>query len=166
MSCGSQNGSIVSNASVGSMNLADSDVSYKKNEDGARSRFSINTGVYAGIPLGGTVQVTLSTSDYNKVFEGDIFVNSSLPNYSISILTKDGNNKVTLKNMGLATSTDGQNQYLATTIRSDGLFADIIDKKDIIDGQGQDLRHLVSLNGFNYDTMSTQYFDQLCRNEL
>lgn len=44
--------------------------------------------------------------------------------------------------------------------RPDGLFADVIDERDIID-----LRNKVSLNGFNYEKLLHQEFDKFLRTE-
>lgn len=48
----------------------------------------------------------------------------------------------------------------ALSDRPDGLFADVIDQRDIVD-----LRNKISLNGFNYDKLLHQEFDKFLRTE-
>jgi len=118
------------------------------NTNGARNYFTTSLGSGIGnIALGQSQQYTASSSDYANYQVGDLFVLTTNSNYSFKIISKDGSNKVTVVNTGSTLGTEIGTSYLKSD-HPQGLYSNIIDAKDI---QGGDLRHLVSLTGFNYD---------------
>ncbi len=59
------------------------------------------------------------------------------------------------------TYTSGGVTFYSISSRPDGLFTDVVDDRDILD-----LRHQVSLTGFNYQALLEENFDKLLRGEL
>lgn len=92
---------------------------------------------------------------------GDILVRKINPSYKLKILSKNANGTCNVKNLGLATSISESFEYFIQSDRPDNLYANIIDERDVVD-----LRHKVSLNGYDYQQMLEENFDKLLRGEL
>ncbi|AZV57913.1 hypothetical protein [Clostridium sp. AWRP] len=83
--------------------------------------------------------------------------------YFIRTITAiDTINKTVTLNTGIPENmTAGCYFMVKETLRPDLLYADIVDDRDILD-----LRHQVSLTGFNYQELLEENFDKLLRGEL
>ena len=128
------------------------------NANGSSNFFTISY-TRPSIGVGQTAQIT-NVTNYNLINVGDVLVNST--NVIVfSVISKDGTNTLTVKNIGSSDLTANSVTDYRVRNRYDNLFADIIVERDIID-----LRHLVSLTGFNYETLQAEAFGQLLRNEL
>lgn len=110
-----------------------------------------------GLQPGATDTIPLDASTYSLAKVGDVL---SWGTVKIQIMSKDENNTVTIKNVGTVITLIGSDWGLVSD-RPDGKYANIIDKDDIID-----LRHQVSLTGFNYQKLLEENFDKLLRGEL
>mgnify|MGYP000863658862 FL=1 len=106
----------------------------------------------------GIGQYTVSVSDYTNISVNDIFMMNSIPQWKI--LSKNDNNTVTVLNLSNGIQGTGTISVVKYT-RPDILLADIVDDRDILD-----LRHQVSLTGFNYQELLEENFDKLLRGEL
>ncbi len=141
-----------------------------ENGNGAREYFTVK--LQAPLPLvklsfGETQEWTVDTEEnYNKIEQGDIFILPSDSIYRIKIISKTIDNKVIIQNCCTIPTRyfndDGAFLFgLFKYSRPDNLFANIIAERDIID-----LRHKVSLTGFNYQQLLEENFDKLLRGEL
>jgi hypothetical protein len=142
------------------------------NLNGARDYFTFNLTITGqNVYPQETRQVTVTADEYSKINVGDSFRLVSNPNLFsyplITVLSKDGNNQITIKNnapvsVGSGVTLGATNPYFIDSGRPDGKYANIIDKDDII----EDLRHKVSLTGFNYQHLLEGNFDKFMRSEL
>jgi hypothetical protein len=112
---------------------------------------------------GQTGQITITG---NIVNVGDVLTFPSDTKYRLKIISNDGNDLYTVKVLGDGSANSGlgkaTNQvWELESDRPDNLYSNIIDKNDIID-----LRHKVSLTGFNYQQVLEENFDKLLRGEL
>lgn len=135
------------------------------NLNGARDYFITTTATCKDFPStvkpGEVNTLPLESNIYNSIKVGDILCLSTFRDAKIKVLSKDGNNTITFKNIGSVTIYGISNYWMLVSDRPDGKYANIIDKDDIID-----LRHQVSLTGFNYQKLLEENFDKLLRGEL
>lgn len=159
LTAGTVTSTIVNSASVGSITLADSDVPYKKNGDGAKLR-TIVTITKPAIILGGLSQIDVSLG-YTSITVGDyLWSDADNTSPAMKVISKDGSNKITILNVYFQQLGASTSSYYLMDTRVDKLLSDIVDTKDI-----QSLLHQVSLTGFSYDNLLTESFDRLIRNE-
>lgn len=143
------------------------------NLNGAREYYSSPTQVTVNFPSypmelvqGKDYEMTLTnvpTDFYKHMRAGDKLVSGTTDVYTI-ISIDPSNNKIVGRRIGWTSTTNSSQSYTGVTglsDRPDGLFANIIDKDDIID-----LRHKVSLTGYNYQQLLEENFDKLLRGEL
>ncbi|MHB1420103.1 MAG: hypothetical protein ACYCX4_11075 [Bacillota bacterium] len=102
-------------------------------------------------------------NNYNTLQVGDIFEHNSTPTtYKFKVVSKDGGSTITVTNLGTSSLAGGYTNTLGIkSVRPDGLYSNIIDARDIID-----LRHKVSLTGFNFNQILDENFDKLLRGDL
>ena len=99
---------------------------------------------------------------YNNLYEGAIIYHERYPTIKARVLEKLPDNKMRLCFIGGTTSGVGNMKFpYRIKERPDMLFADIINSGDVID-----LRHQVSLTGFNYQQLLEENFDKLLRGDL
>lgn len=125
--------------------------------------FSARNGTFSSDCIGTGVWTLTNSNDYNAINVEDIFVSDN--GNKMKIISKNGSNNVTVTFI-YVTSTFTVNTALSAGAytrvpRIDKLNANIIYERDIID-----LRHQVSLTGFNYQQMLEENFDKLLRGEL
>lgn len=128
-----------------------------KNPNGAREFFVVSSALASPIAPGATGQLTLNTVDYARILTGDLFYYDA--NYNVTVISKDGGNKITIKNTGTSTSGGLDSvQALSTANRPDGLYANIIAARDITD-----LRHKTCLVAPSYEQLLIDGTDQILR---
>jgi hypothetical protein len=103
------------------------------------------------------LQLTFNDVDYANIEVGSYLQASS---YMHKVINKASNNVVTIL-IGGHSDTGISVAYIITSNRPDTLLANVIVDRDIID-----LRHKVSLTGFNYQQLLEENFDKLLRGEL
>ncbi|NBI30907.1 carbohydrate binding domain-containing protein [Chengkuizengella marina] len=129
------------------------------NGNGAREYYDKIDILTNGSVISGEVrQASTFTSDYEKIVVGDTLLAEGLNNVPIKILSKDGDNKVTIQN--LHSSSIGDNLFKLKSDRPDNLYSNIIDQRDIID-----LRHKVSLTDVDYNKVMNEEFNRLLAGE-
>lgn len=93
---------------------------------------------------------------------GDYFTDTNSSGFThAKVISVNVNNKTVTFDKPFITGSSGGRKFYIDSDRPDGLYANIIDKRDIID-----LRHYVSLNDFNYQQLLEENFDKLLRGEL
>lgn len=159
---GTVTSTIVNSASVGSLVLADSDIKYKSNGDGSNTYATFTTsGTASNLLIGSVASITFTSVTGLQL--NDRLYDSAYPTIQITVIGISGTT-VTFITNGLASlpgSVTTGRAYVRIPSRSDLLLSDIVDTKDI-----QPLLHQVSLVGYNYDTLLTENWDRLTRNEL
>lgn len=130
------------------------------NPNGARTWAKINSTVTKTIAAGYTDTITVT--DTAPFSPGDTLSRNGVPN-CFFVLSVDSATQLTVRNiLTITVGVDSSSTLeVATYNRPDKLFNNIIDERDIID-----LRHKVSLTGFNYQTLLEENFDKLLRGEL
>lgn len=117
----------------------------------------INIPPYADTTIALVDSTGLNVGDYlDKVISSSNIVRRALKVKSIN-----GNSIVVTNLSSTNLYVDGNQYILKSTGRNDLLFADIIVDRDITD-----LRHQVSLTGFNFQQLLEENFDKLSRGEL
>lgn len=119
----------------------------------------VNTGIT--IQPGDIVQVQANPTKYSEINVGDKFFHPVSKSYEITVLSKDGNNLVTIKHTGTSASLKTIELMYKASDRPDELYANIIDARDIID-----LRHKVSLTGVDYDNLLEESLNKLVQGNL
>jgi hypothetical protein len=132
------------------------------NVNGARDYKEIKTATNSEvIAQGETRQFTFTSSIGNSFKQGEVIRRSDNPSIQVEIVSIDSDTSMTLKNLYAASLQFYSSGLVPNSDRPDGKFANIIDKDDIID-----LRHKVSLTGYNYQQLLEENFDKLLRGEL
>jgi len=108
-------------------------------------------------------QVKIDSILYDNIIVGDTISVGSTD--TSKVVSKDGNAlgglDLYITTIGLYAGNGTTNTYYIKARRPDLKFANIIDKDDIID-----LRHKVSLTGYNYNKLLAENFDKFMRGEL
>jgi hypothetical protein len=104
--------------------------------------------------------------DMSKLYPGQKLVRVNSPTWKVDVHSVDVVNKTITGNIYSTVGStlmyfDGTQHLIPESDRPDGLYVNIIDKDDIID-----LRHKVSLTGYNYQQLLEENFDKLLRGEL
>lgn len=129
------------------------------NPNGGILRSCIGINRLVSVNVGSTGQwCTTSQSDYDSLIVGGYYMNENRAEFQI--LSKDGDLKFTVGNLSVNQPSGITSSY-AYVDRIDKLFANIIAERDMLD-----LRHQVSLTGFNYQSLLEENFDKLLRAEL
>jgi hypothetical protein len=164
LSIGSLITEIKDGATVGSMALTSTEVPYKKHPDGAD--LYIKFPPTSDVPVINTDTFTFTTSNTSnlsriKIGDRVAWIGSlgNVVDYGKIINLSGSNITVQLANIR-PSSTFTTANYIIVVNRLDSLYSDVVDKDDITD-----LRHLVSLTGFNYDKLLNQEWDRLARGE-
>jgi hypothetical protein len=109
--------------------------------------------------------LTANFSSVSDVKVGDkvgAYNSSGVLKYAGTVTDVSGNNvTITFSDPTISTSLTTSETIKLISDRPDGKYDNIIDKDDIID-----LRHKVSLTGFNYQQLLEENFDKLLRGEL
>jgi hypothetical protein len=134
---------------------------YADNPNGASNYYAIDLGTIAPFYPDAILDLVVSESDYNKVTVGDKIANNGNASVVFQVVSKKGANTLSIKNAGIYVSNATANSYNLISTRPDKLYSNIIDERDIID-----LRHKVSLTGYNYQQLLEENFDKLLRGEL
>lgn len=104
------------------------------------------------------VDFTVDTYNGSKLKTGDVIVRN---NTKIDVVKADGTDIVTFRYAHSSSGWGSQNPYYpSTSDRPDGKFANIIHQDDIID-----LRHQVSLEGYDYNHLLSREFNRYMRAE-
>lgn len=122
------------------------------NIKGARNYQSIVFPSSPTVSYKALAQKIISPSDYALVQVGDLYPNTAgvLTNYVLKVISKDGSNTVTVQNISGNSQDIGSLTGLLYSDHPQSYYSNIISAEDL---KGGDLRHQVSLTGFNY----TQY---------
>lgn len=135
------------------------------NGNGAREQIVLSSNATVSFVGGETKQVTFTTSTTNKLAVGDILYRANSSSIKFQVISVDDVNKATLKCLVVTdtslTTSSAHSLSLVSSGRPDSLFNNIIVDRDVID-----LRHKVSLTGFNYQQLLDENFDKLLRGEL
>ena len=107
-------------------------------------------------------QITFNTqADYDNTNIGDVFYHKG-DNYDrFRIVSKDGSLKMTVQCLSPLGANTNYAYLARRPKRADNVLVDIVYDRDIIE-----LRHQVSLTGFNYQQLLEENFDKLLRGEL
>lgn len=135
----------------------------ESNPNGARDYFETYStdSIYY---LNSKTETTFSPNvDISKFYLGQKFKRSNSNVFEIEVVNIDTvNNKITVYNHSDSNMYFDNAQTMALkSDRPDNLYSNIIDERDIID-----LRHHISLNGFDYQQLLEENFDKLLRGEL
>ena len=99
---------------------------------------------------------------YSALSIGQIlYTTSNTSSPVLQVISKDGGNLVTFKNVFTTTINNVTADHFIKSSRPDNMSSEIIADRDILD-----LRHQVSLTGFNYQELLEENFDKLMRSEL
>lgn len=135
------------------------------NTYGARNYYTNSVNPFNSLEARMSFTITLANATfYNNVNIGDVLCDTNHPTYLYKIISKDSGTNVTAQQIGgsyVVTTSSPSSYFTTICILSDcpsGLYANIIDARDIID-----LRHRVSLTGYNYDFENNQGLDLLSR---
>lgn len=132
------------------------------NPNGARNWVdNSGTGLLNGVTfaLWETKQITAQTALYNAVVVGDYLAPTNLNVKFLLVVSKDGNNKLTLQAVNAGVVNDN---YHIVSDRPDNTYANVIDQRDL--QQPYDLRHDVMPK--NYEYLLKKSADQFMRGEI
>lgn len=116
------------------------------------------------ITLQGGNSTQISVADTSILQAGDILYRADSLSILFKIISIDSSTLMTIKAMYDSTLTytvSNTFNFFCKYTRPDGTYANIVNTRDIID-----LRHQVSLTGFNYQALLEESFDKLLRGEL
>jgi hypothetical protein len=132
------------------------------NLNGAKDYYSVTCYVPSLSPYQTGVTLTLTTGTTANMKVGDILNNSNSDDGAFTVTAINSSTTFTANyNAAVSYVGGGTWVYNLKSDRPDKLYSNIIDVNDIID-----LRHKVSLTGFNHTQLLEQSFDQLLRGEL
>lgn len=154
---GSQTLSLTNKATVGSLVLGATDVGYRRTSEGAYKYNTVSVISSSSDVVGSIVTKTLSSADVAKIKIGDKLVLVTTPYYKVV----DINTTTNIVSLLVLITTNSSTNTLIINQRNDLLLADIVDTRDITN-----LRHMVSLTGFNFSQILEQSFESLLRGEL
>jgi hypothetical protein len=151
---------------ISSTNFASTDIPYKKHSDGSCLLKSISgISPYAQITGGYATVNSTNLNGFSNLQIGERYYLPNALNY-YEVIYKDSSS-ATLKYVGNTGTFDpGFSSSMSNSVFYN---RDIITKFNadiIVDRDVLDLRHIVSLTGFNYQSMLEENFDKLMRGEL
>lgn len=140
----------------GSTNMADALCSIYYNETGTGS----GNVTYAKNDI---ATLLVEANSYNKMNVGDILKHQNYENIRIQVMQKLGSNKIKAMFVGSSTTTGSATSTFPflKIDRPDATLADLITLNDITD-----LRHKVSVTGFNYEEVLSQSYNALLKGKL
>lgn len=129
------------------------------NPNGGKNYTTVNI-TRPTINVGYTAQITVNTN-YNELNVGDYLATVGTSSKIMQVISLDGTNLATVKNVHTATLNAGSATYDLLSKRPDIMYSDIIDDRDIID-----LRRMVSLTGYDYQYLVEDSLEKLQKGEL